>query len=87
MWTGRQAFERIEKAIMNLHRQETELDSALASATAEAERLRKERNAAFGNWHALNSMKSLRTDWSKISTPVKGEPLSFWSRDAIGLKS
>lgn len=47
MWTGRQAFERIEKAIMNLHRQETELDSALASATAEAERLRKERNAAF----------------------------------------
>lgn len=47
MWTGRQAFERIENAIVSLHRQETELDSALASATAEAERLRKERSAAF----------------------------------------
>jgi len=47
MWTGRQAFERIENAIVSLHRQETELDSALASATAEADRLRKERSAAF----------------------------------------
>lgn len=47
MWTGRQAFERIENAIVSLHRQETELDSALASATAEAERLRRERGDAF----------------------------------------
>lgn len=47
MWTGRQAFERIESAIVSLHRQETELDSALASATADAERLRRERGDAF----------------------------------------
>lgn len=47
MWTGRQAFERIESAIVSLHRQENELDSALASATAEAERLRRERSDAF----------------------------------------
>lgn len=47
MWTGRQAFERIENAIVSLHRQETELDSALASATADAERLRRERTDAF----------------------------------------
>lgn len=47
MWTGRQAFERIENAIVSLHRQETELDSALASATADAERLRSERGIAF----------------------------------------
>ncbi len=47
MWTGRQAFERIESAIVSLHRQETELDSALASATAEGERLRRERADAF----------------------------------------
>lgn len=47
MWTGRQAFERIENAIVSLHRQETELDSALASASADAERLRGERSDAF----------------------------------------
>lgn len=47
MWTGRQAFERIEGAIVSLHRQENELDRALASATAEAERLRRERSSAF----------------------------------------
>jgi len=47
MWTGRQAFERIENAIVGLHRQETELDSALASAAADAERLRRERSDAF----------------------------------------
>src|SRR5690606_10640833 len=47
MWTGRQAFERIESAIVGLHRQETELDSALASAAADAERLRRERGDAF----------------------------------------
>ena len=47
MWTGRQTFERIESAIVSLHRQETELDSALASATAEGERLRRERTDAF----------------------------------------
>jgi hypothetical protein len=47
MWTGRQAFERIESAIVSLHRQENELDNALASATAEAERLRRERSDAF----------------------------------------
>jgi hypothetical protein len=47
MWTGRQAFERIENAIVSLHRQENQLDSALASATAEAERLRRERSEAF----------------------------------------
>ncbi len=47
MWTGRQTLERMESAIANLHRQETELDSALASATAEAERVRRERTSAF----------------------------------------
>jgi chromosome segregation ATPase len=47
MWTGRQTLERMEGAISNLHRQETELDSALASASAEAERIRGERTTAF----------------------------------------
>lgn len=47
MWTGRQTLEQMEGAISRLHRQETELDSALASASAEAERVRRERTAAF----------------------------------------
>ncbi len=47
MWTGRQTLERIESTISNLHRQEGELDSALRSAAAEAERIRKDRGAAF----------------------------------------
>jgi chromosome segregation ATPase len=47
MWTGRQTLEQLDGVIAKLHRQETELDSALASATAEAERVRRERTDAF----------------------------------------
>lgn len=47
MWTGRQTLSQIETTIGKLHRDESELDGALASATAQAERLRKERSEAF----------------------------------------
>lgn len=47
MWTGRQTLSEIETTIAKLHRDESDLDGALASATAEAERLRKERGEAF----------------------------------------
>ena len=43
MWTGRETLRSIESAIGKLYREETELDRALRSAIAEAERLRKER--------------------------------------------
>lgn len=47
MWTGRQTLSQIEAAIAKLHRDESDVDGALASAAAEAERLRKERGEAF----------------------------------------
>ncbi len=43
MWTGRQTLESIEGALTTLRREEGQLDAALRSAVAEAERLRKER--------------------------------------------
>jgi chromosome segregation ATPase len=43
MWTGRQTLGSIEGAIANLRGEESQLDGALRSAVAEAERLRKER--------------------------------------------
>jgi hypothetical protein len=47
MWSGRQTLGEIEAAIAKLHRDESRLDAALGSATAEAERLRRERGDAF----------------------------------------
>jgi hypothetical protein len=47
MWTGRQTLGSIETAIVKLHREEGQLDSALRSAVAETERLRKERGEAL----------------------------------------
>ena len=47
MWTGRQTLEEIDGAITKLHRDESTLDGALGSATAEAERLRRERGEAL----------------------------------------
>jgi hypothetical protein len=43
MWTGRQTLASIDSTLGRLHAEEGELDAALRSATAEAERLRKER--------------------------------------------
>jgi hypothetical protein len=43
MWTGRETLGSIESAIGKLYREESELDDALDSAVAEAQRLRKER--------------------------------------------
>jgi chromosome segregation ATPase len=47
MWTGRQTLASLENALSRLHAQEGELDVALQSATAEAERLRRDRLDAF----------------------------------------
>ena len=47
MWTGRQTLEEIDGAIAKLHRDESTLDGALGSATADAERLRRERGDAL----------------------------------------
>ena len=47
MWTGRQTLSSIEDAIANLHKEEGQLDTALRSAVAETERLRKERSEAL----------------------------------------
>jgi hypothetical protein len=47
MWTGRQTLSSIENAIANLHQEEGQLDTALRSAVAETERLRKERSEAL----------------------------------------
>ena len=47
MWTGRQTLGEIEAAIAKLHRDESEIDAALAIATEQAERLRRERGDAF----------------------------------------
>ncbi len=47
MWTGRQTLGEIEGAISKLRRDEGQLDSALASATGQAERLRHDRADAF----------------------------------------
>jgi len=47
MWTGRQTLETMESALVRLHAQESELDGALRSAAADAERLRKERGEAL----------------------------------------
>src|ERR1700752_5033181 len=47
MWTGRQTLASIESAISNLRREEGQLDTALRSAVAETERLRKERSDAL----------------------------------------
>ncbi len=47
MWTGRQTLTSIENAITKLHQDEGQLDTALKSATADGERLRKERVEAF----------------------------------------
>jgi hypothetical protein len=47
MWTGRQTLGSIEGAIANLRGEESQLDGALRSAVAEAERLRKDRADAL----------------------------------------
>lgn len=47
MWTGRQTLGEIEGAIAKLHRDESQVDTALASATSDAERLRRERGEAL----------------------------------------
>ena len=47
MWTGRQTLGEIEGAIAKLHQDEGQLDTALASATAKAEQLRRDRGDAF----------------------------------------
>jgi chromosome segregation ATPase len=47
MWTGRQTLASIESAISDLRREEGQLDTALRSAVAETERLRKERSDAL----------------------------------------
>jgi regulator of replication initiation timing len=47
MWTGRQTLSSIENVIANLHKEEGQLDTALRSAVAETERLRKERGEAL----------------------------------------
>jgi hypothetical protein len=47
MWTGRQALASIESTLARLHAEEGELDAALRSAAADAERLRKERADAL----------------------------------------
>jgi hypothetical protein len=47
MWTGRQTLGEIEGAISKLRRDESQLDSALSSATSQAEKLRHDRTEAF----------------------------------------
>lgn len=47
MWTGRQTLGSIEGTIANLRGEESQLDGALRSAVAEAERLRKDRIGAL----------------------------------------
>jgi hypothetical protein len=47
MWTGRETLGSIESTIAKLHREETQLDTALRSAVGETERLRKERGEAL----------------------------------------
>ncbi len=47
MWTGRQTLGEIEGALTKLRREEGQLDSALASAAGQAERLRAERVEAL----------------------------------------
>jgi hypothetical protein len=47
MWTGRQTLGSIVSAIGKLYREETQVDSSLKSAIADAERLRKERGEAL----------------------------------------
>lgn len=47
MWTGRQTLSSIEGALAKLHGEENQLDGALRSAVADAERLRKERGDAL----------------------------------------
>lgn len=47
MWTGRQTLASIERAIADLHREESQLDQALRSAIGDAERLRKERGESL----------------------------------------
>lgn len=43
MWTGRQTLGSIEGAIAKLRGEESQLDGALRSVMAEAERLRRDR--------------------------------------------
>jgi chromosome segregation ATPase len=47
MWTGRQTLSSIETALASLHGEESQLDQALRSAVAQAERARKERREAL----------------------------------------
>jgi hypothetical protein len=47
MWTGRQTLASIESTLGRLHAEEGELDAALRSAIADADRLRKERVEAL----------------------------------------
>jgi chromosome segregation ATPase len=47
MWTGRQTLASIESTLGRLHAEEGELDAALRSAAADADRLRKERVEAL----------------------------------------
>jgi hypothetical protein len=47
MWTGRQTLASIEQAIGNLHQEEAQLDSAIRTCTADAERLRTTRDDAL----------------------------------------
>jgi hypothetical protein len=47
MWTGRQTLSSIETAIASVRGEESQLDQALRSAVAEAERARKERSEAL----------------------------------------
>lgn len=47
MWTGRQTIATLEQAIARLNAEEGQLDTALRQASAEAERLRRERGVAL----------------------------------------
>src|SRR4029453_12626429 len=47
MWTGRQTLSSIETAIASVRGEESQLDQALRSAVAEAERARRERSEAL----------------------------------------
>src|SRR5919106_4905311 len=47
MWTGRQTLASIQSTLGRLRAEEAELDAALRSAAADAQRLRKERVEAL----------------------------------------
>ena len=47
MWTGRKTLGEIESALSKLRREESQLDTAIANATAQAERLRRDRAEAL----------------------------------------